>query len=201
MRHLMLAISLVGLVIGCLAFMRNDPYRDGINGALGELQIPERMLWGYTVDDLQKIVARLKSSPATDGQTQLDIYVRPVLYWNDIVFAIALAVFSASLWLWILEVAQPAGLLRYLIVFFMVSAVLYGVSDVAEDVLLARLFVQPKIAVGEAWMACQLTRIKIATNAASVTSGAVFMALKYYSDRKPGPKTSSSASSTTKCGA
>jgi hypothetical protein len=186
MNHLKLAVALLGLMVAIIAFVRNQPHRNLINDALGDkLRIPERM-WGYSAEDVQGVIDQLRSAPAIEGRSPLDVYVRPVLYWNDILFAVALAVFSASLWLWILGQVGPVGALRYALIAVTISAVVYGVADVAEDVMLARLFAQPKVSAGGTWVACQLTRIKIATNAGSITAGAVFLTLKYLTEHKAG---------------
>lgn len=177
-RYLLPAISFIGLVVAGIAFVTNQPYRDRTNAHLAPgLDIPERMMRGYDAPKLQQVIETLRSAPSVDGRTPLDVYIRPVLYWNDIVFAVALAVFSASLWLWVLLQFEPAGFARWLVIIFTVSAVLYGVTDVAEDWMLARLFTRQSVSDGEARVASALTQAKIVTNGVSITAAVVFLVL------------------------
>jgi hypothetical protein len=176
-RYALPAISLVGLVIAAVAFVTNQPHRDRIDAILCPDSTPERSPGGYKAEHVQRVIERLGNAPAVDQKTPLGLYVSPVLYWNDIVFAVALAVFSASLWLWVLLQFEPSGVMRGLVIAFMICAVLYGVTDVAEDMTLARLFTQQTVSTNEARVASALTQAKFGTIVLSVTGALAFLVL------------------------
>jgi hypothetical protein len=187
MHHLLLAISVVSLIAAVTAFGANRPPRDAINVSLANksLKIPER-LFSYDAGDIKQIAAELKSHVSDDRRSLLDLYIRPVLIWNDIVFAITLAIFSATLWLWVIMQFELAGLWRTLVIAAATSAMLYGIFDVAEDVTLVRLFRKSgTISEKEGWFACQLTRLKMVTIAGSITGVAVFETLSWLADKGP----------------
>ncbi|WP_342740319.1 hypothetical protein [Bradyrhizobium sp. B117] len=186
LRYVLPAISFIGLIVGGIAYVTNQPYRDDIDHALrGDLKIPERMLpWGYNADQVRQVKERLRGKLVDDRQTLLDVYVSPVLYWNDIVFAVGIAVFSASLWLWVLLQFEPTGLARWLVIIFAASGVLYGIADVAEDVMLARLFRANRVSADEAHLASALTLAKVVTMSASVAGGLVFLVLNVLTPHK-----------------
>ncbi len=179
------AVSFIGLVVGGIAFLTNQPYRDEIDHALGKLKIPERMLpWGYDAGQVREVKEKLGKEFAEDRRTLLDVYVSPVLYWNDIVFAVAMAVFAASLWLWALLQFEPAGLARWLVIIFCASAVVYGIADVAEDVILARLLSRNTFSDGEVRLASALTQIKVVSMSGSVAGGLAFLVLNVLTPHK-----------------
>ena len=185
-RYLLPAISFIGLVVGGIAYVTNQPYRDEIDHALtGNLKIPERMLpWGYDADQVRQVKERLRGELVDDRRTLLDVYVSPVLYWNDIVFAVTIAVFSASLWLWVLLQFEPTGIARWLVIIFAAGSVLYGIADVAEDVMLARLFTANRVSTGEVRLASMLTQIKMVSITASVAGVMVFVVLSVLTPHK-----------------
>jgi hypothetical protein len=164
MRHLLLAISFIGLAVAIIAFIDNRALRHDIRAALGpELKTPEeQIIWGYDRPYLQLVAERLLHAKAAgqDG-TLLDRYSRPVLLWNDVTFAVALGISSASLWVWALMQFGPSGPLRYLMIVMAVSSLVYAICDTAEDFSLARTFRTPAtISDGEAQVASVLTRLK-----------------------------------------
>jgi hypothetical protein len=176
MHHLFAAISVIGLVIAVVAFTQNRAGRAEINSTLSSaspaLEAPERLFWRPYNEDYLKDVGNAL------GRAMLDRYRRPVLLWNDVIFAVALAIFSASLWMWILFQFELSGIFRHMVIVSAASALLYGVFDTAEDITLERLLKNPEsISKSEAWAACLLTRIKIITNGASITGGLVFLTL------------------------
>lgn len=179
MHHWLVAISIVSLGIAVVVFSRNVGHRRIVSDTLSSasLKLPERMIEGYDARYLKQ-VATVLDARRVGGGTALDLYRRPVLLWNDVIFAIALAVFSASLWIWVLIQFEPWPVVRYLIIFAAASAVLYGVFDTAEDIALERLLGQHQtITEGEATNASRLTWIKIVTNGGSVTGALVFLTL------------------------
>ncbi|EJN12193.1 hypothetical protein PMI42_04523 [Bradyrhizobium sp. YR681] len=203
LRYSLPAISFVALVIGGIAYVTNQPYRDeidhalkGLKGLKGDVKVPERMLpWGYDAGQLREVKEKLRSEPAGDRQTLLDVYVSPVLYWNDIVFAVAIAVFSASLWLWALLQFEPAGLVKWLVIFFAACSVVYGIADVAEDVMLARLFGPYPVADREVRLASALTQAKMGSMAFSVAGGLAFSVLSLLTPHKTFERVNSPAPS------
>jgi hypothetical protein len=197
LRYVLPAVSFIGLVVAGIAYVTNQPYRDRVNAPLepAQLEIPERMMCGYDASKLQRVIETLRSAPAVDGRTPLDLYVRPVLYWNDIVFAVALTVFSATLWLWVLLQFEPSGLARWFVIIFMIGAVMYGVTDVAEDLMLARLFTRQTVSDGEARVASALTQIKIVANGVSITAAVVFFALGWLTPHEAPDRVNSPAPS------
>jgi hypothetical protein len=182
MRHLLLAISFIGLAVAIIAFTDNRALRHEIRAALGpELKTPEELvIRGYDRPYLQLIAEKLLHAKAAgqDG-TLLDHYSRPVLLWNDVIFAIALGIFSASLWMWVLMQFAPSGPLRYLLIVMAVSSLLYAVFDTAEDLSLVRAFKTPAtISDSEAQVASVLTRLKFVSIVASVAGAAAHQTLQ-----------------------
>jgi hypothetical protein len=179
--HFILAISAIGLAVAVAAFLNNRAPRDSINESLASkgLTTPERG-FSYNAKDLQQVAENLKSQPSGDHRTLLDLYIRPVLIWNDMIFAVALSIFSAALWIWIMVHFELAGLPRNLVIAATVSAILYGIFDVAEDVTLARLLGKSDtISKDEGLIACRLTQSKMITLVGSVTGIVVFETLSW----------------------
>lgn len=178
---LLAAVSAICLAAAVLAFMLNRKPRLAINEALASAQLrtPERMT-SYDAVKLTEIVRALKSNPSHPEGTLLDLYIRPVLMWNDIIFAVTLASFAASLWIWVLLDLEPSGLIRRVVMALAASSTLYGLFDVAEDVMLIRILRKPDaISTGDGWVACQLTRLKLVTIVGSVIGAVVFQTLSW----------------------
>lgn len=183
-------LSFASLAVAVGAFLRNVAPRDLIHKSLVEgLVIPERrVLEGYGSDDLRKLAKHLKAHRVDDQRTLLDLYIRPVLIWNDIIFAVALATFSASLWLWITLCLGLSGLPQNLLLVVTASAVLYGVFDLAEDIILVRLLGDADaISEWQGQVASLLTRLKALTNGLSLTCAIVFGVLVWVTSEKPKP--------------
>lgn len=150
-----------------------------------QVRFPEKV-WTYDADGLRAFV---RAAGGAEGEA-LGIYVGRVLTGTDIAFAIGLAATTAYLWYWIATV-QPApglparlqALLRstrrwriWLAVPLGALAIVYGVSDVAEDLTLARLLRDPdRIDPAAAATANLLTRIKMASLGGSVVGYALFL--------------------------
>ncbi|MFB9261773.1 hypothetical protein ACFFWD_01075 [Bradyrhizobium erythrophlei] len=112
------------------------------------------------------------------GKSALDLYIRPTLLWIDVGFAISCAAFVALFRLALLTVLPSYRWLVYVMQFFIIMAVLYGVSDVAEDLWLARLFLRRgEVAKYEAIIACALTDTKIVTISLSLLGLGLFVFL------------------------
>ena len=185
---MILVLSLASLAVAVSAFLRNVAPRNRIDQSLVDgLVIPERsVLEGYDSDDRKKLAKHLKAHRLDDQRTLLDLYIRPVLIWNDIIFAVALATFSASLWLWITVCLGLSGWPHGLLLAFAASAVLYGVFDLAEDITLVRLLGDPDaISEWQGQVASLLTRLKALTNGVSLTCAIVFGILLLMTKPKP----------------
>ncbi|UPK01812.1 hypothetical protein [Bradyrhizobium sp. 170] len=187
--HLLLAISAIGLAVAVGAFVKNVAPRDKIDKCLGEsLPVPERrVLEGYDCSYLKRVASHLESHRLDEQQTLLDMYIRPVLLWNDIVFAIALSISSASFWVWIIIHFGLSGLPRdLLLLLFTACAVLYGILDVAEDLTLVSLLRAPgTISKRDGQVSSLLTRLKFYTIIISITGAIVFQALSSATHRRP----------------
>jgi hypothetical protein len=180
-RHFILVVSVIGLAVAVAAFLNSRAFRDSINTSLASEQLttPERR-FSYGAGDLQRVAEHLKSQRSGDHRTLLDLYIHDVLISNDIIFAVALSIFSAALWIWIMLHFELAGWPRNLVIAAAVSAILYGIFDVAEDVTLARLLGKSDtISKDEGAIACQLTQLKMITLVGSVTGVAAFETLSY----------------------
>jgi hypothetical protein len=186
--HLILVISILSLIVAVNVFVRNVEPRGEINKSLGEnMPTPERRVTeGYNSDDLNQVAKHLRSHLRVDRRSLLELYIRPVLIWNDIIFAIALSAFSATLWLWIVVHFGLSGWPRNLLILLAASALLYGIFDVAEDVTLVRLLQKSDpISKSDGQIASLLTRLKFVTIVVSVTGGIVFQTLSWMTSEKP----------------
>jgi hypothetical protein len=183
-----MTISIMSLAAAVAAFLKNVAPRGEINKALGESMVtPERRVTArYDSDYLKKVAKHLKSYLLNDQRTLLDRYIRPVLIWNDIIFAVALSIFSATLWIWIAVHFGLSGWPRHLLMALATSAILYGIFDVAEDIVLVRLLGKPDaISKREGQIASLLTRLKFLTIFVSATGGIVFLTLSWLTTEKP----------------
>lgn len=186
MHHLILVVSAIGLALAIAAFLNSRAARDSINESLAseELSTPESR-FSYSAGDLRRVAEHLKAQPSSGRGTLLDLYIRPLLIWNDITFAVALSIFSAALWIWIMVHFELAGLPCNLVIAATVSAILYGIFDVAEDVTLAKLLGKSDaISKDEGLLACQLTRLKMIALVGSVTGVVAFGTLSWLTKRQ-----------------
>lgn len=179
MRHLFLAISLVGLAVAIIAFINNQAIRNDVRTALGFKTPEEQVIWGYDQRYLQSVADKLRAAPAGPGATLLDRYRRPALLWNDVAFAIALGIFSASMMVWLLTQFAPSGFWRCLIVAMAVSSLLYAVFDTAEDLVLEHALATPDaISRRETLTASVLTRLKALSIVGSGAGGIAYLVLQ-----------------------
>jgi hypothetical protein len=183
MRHLLLAVSLVGLIVATIAFINNRGIRTEIRDELAKfgLKTPEEHIRdGYDREELLNIAAKLDIKPPGRDARLLDMYRRPALLWNDVTFAIALGIFAAGLLLWVLVQFEPSGALRYLFIVMAASSLLYAVVDTAEDLVLDRILEEPgAISDSEARTASTLTRLKGVSIICSGAGGLVFRILDW----------------------
>jgi hypothetical protein len=143
--------------------------------------VPER-LWCYDQVYLAAF-ARIASGHQTSfGDTILARYTRPTLIWNDILFAAGLAAFTALMalglaphmpWLWS----------SCLLGVFACMGIAYGIADVLEDGMLAKILGDPAhIDQSDATIANSLTRIKIVTLILSVIGAIAFKLMNVVAD-------------------
>jgi hypothetical protein len=133
--------------------------------------------WNYEVGGLREFVdAVRRREPGA-----LEFYVEKVLGVSDRWFAVMLAGFTASLWLCVALLPPPGWLewaypwLAWLAAPLGAMAILYGISDLAEDIKLVAILRHPgRIDPAEAAAANMLTRIKQASLGASLLGAAVF---------------------------
>lgn len=111
------------------------------------------------------------------GDTALRRYIRPVLIWNDIAFAILTGLFAA-----LVDIAISIGVqnpsVQLIFMMLAISGLVYGVVDVMEDVVLARtLRTSSAISANQAAGARALTRLKMLTLTISLSGLVLFIAL------------------------
>jgi hypothetical protein len=187
MARLLLVAAVVLLAIATFFFSRDQPNREYLDRELESarpvdgrpLTVPERVLF-YGADELNALKAFLGSRKRSELQTALQFYVRPVLIWNDLVFAVALAGFVVISWLCIISIFDVSGGLRHLFLFFAAMGFLYGLADVGEDLYLANLLSRHRaVSQAEGYCATALTTVKIGANIASIQGAIVFQGLSW----------------------
>jgi hypothetical protein len=140
------------------------------------VRLPEKQ-WNNSAHGLRDFVRDAGGA----GSVSLKKYMR-VLRFSDIWFAVALAGTTAYLWYWIATLTPPPVLqwaypyLAWLAPPLGAMALIYGISDVAEDLKLAQILRDgDRIDPAEATAANMLTRIKIASLCISVIGIGLFM--------------------------
>jgi hypothetical protein len=188
-------ITLLGTTL-CMAawsFFRNQGLRKKIDSALrragtetgNTLLIPERRL-RYDSTDIDCLKAVLSADHVGGGATALELYVKPTLLWNDVVFAASLGLFTALFWFWVYSVVTPDPLLSRLAEFFSTMGLLHGLADVAEDLWLAQLLSQSSpVSRSEAMLAQSLTRLKFLTIVLSLMGALMFAVFTTIANRFP----------------
>lgn len=132
-------VTLAALVVTVIAFFANVRNRAKIDAALKKnaLVVPERKCKydGHYLESVAKAAA--KESVSGHG-TALKLYINPTLRW-DIVFAIALGLFTA-----LFDFGMANALLSHpyasrVMLLLACMGVVYGAADVAEDIKLASI--------------------------------------------------------------
>ena len=146
------------------------------------LVVPER-LWccdsGY-LDQFRKIASEHKTEL---GNTALQRYLRPTLVWNDVAFAVTLAIFTAMAAVGIAPYLPGQPWTGYMMLVLACSGLIYGIADLAEDwKLLAILEKGAPVDPADATEANTLTRIKLVTITLSIIGGAMFLLLTLMSN-------------------
>jgi hypothetical protein len=150
----------VCLTVAVRCFVANQLYRGAIDAALavaqgGPIDVPERVKPYYDAAYLNKFISIAENQGTTLGKSALELYIRPTLLWIDIWFAISYAIFLAFFWLGVLTLLEEHSVLAFVSKFCLAMAVAYGIADVAEDLLLVRLFSRgTEVAKSEGALAC-----------------------------------------------
>jgi hypothetical protein len=177
MTALYIIASAVGLIAAALCYQANAPYRGMIENSLAPMKLPERVYPFYGASYLNDFI-RSANIQTASGKTVLEFYIRPVLLWIDVGFAIFFAGFAAFFWFGLLELSLGYVWLDKASRFFLTMSVVYGLADVAEDLWLVRLF-SKKGPVNwiEGLTAGALTQTKLVTIILSGVGGPVFQGL------------------------
>jgi hypothetical protein len=169
--------SAVGLIAAALCYRANASYRGMIEKSLTPMKLPERVYPFYGASYLNDFI-RSANVQTASRKTVLGIYIRPVLLWIDIGFAVFFAGFATFFWLGLLELSLGYVWLDKASRFFLTMSVLYGFADVFEDLWLVRLFSkQGTVNWIEGLTAGALTQIKLGTIILSGVGGPVFIGL------------------------
>ena len=174
---------LVTLAVGAVAsgvFLANTTHRNAVNAALESrrLTVPEAV-WSYDKVYLDAFITATSSKPPEGGNSLLERYVRPTLIWNDVVFAVALALFTALVAVGIAPYLRWKPWSGYLMLFFAAMGLFYGIADVAEDwKLKAILDPAAPVDADDANVAKWLTRAKLVTITLSGIGVATFELLQ-----------------------
>ncbi len=174
---------LVTLAVGAVAsgvFLANTTHRNAVNAALESrrLTVPEAV-WSYDKVYLDAFITATSSKPPEGGKSLLERYVRPTLIWNDVVFAVALALFTALVAVGIAPYLRWKPWSGYLMLFFAAMGLFYGIADVAEDwKLKAILDPAAPVDADDANVAKWLTRAKLVTITLSGIGVATFELLQ-----------------------
>jgi hypothetical protein len=174
-----LAAAIVFMIAAGGCFRANLRYRGAIDECLDKgVDIPERKSPLYGAAYLNGFIAMARGRRTSFGQGALDLYIRPTLLWIDIRFAVFCAAFAALFWLALLELLPSYHALDVALKFFIGMAILYGLTDVGEDLWLVRLFSkESEVTKFEGAIACGLTQTKLVTIILSVAGGLLFLAL------------------------
>jgi hypothetical protein len=140
--------------------------------------IPPERVWCYGPGYLTAFRKRASGAKTSFGDTALERYIRPVLIWNDIAFAILTGLFATLTDIGISSVVHHA-IVHLTLLLLAISGFAYGVVDVMEDVALIRILKAPAtiVSTNQAAGAQALTRLKMLTLTISVSGLVLFVAL------------------------
>jgi hypothetical protein len=172
--------TLVAGVVASGVFLANTAHRNPVNAALASkgLAVPEAV-WSYDKVYLDAVIKAMSPKPTEGGKSLLERYVRPTLIWNDVVFAVALALFTALVAVGIAPYLRWKPWSGYLMLFFAAMGLLYGIADLAEDWKL-KTILDPAAPVNadDANVAKWLTRAKLVSITLSGIGAATFELLQ-----------------------
>jgi hypothetical protein len=174
------SLCFVGSAICAIAaascFKANQPNRGAIDVSLGgAMNVPERVWPFYDAAYLNDFISVAAAKRTSLGKSVLELYIRPTLLWIDVGFAIFCAIFAALFWIAALAVAPDHPVVRRLLLFFIIMSVGYGISDVAEDLWLVRLFSKAgSVTAAEGFIASLFTQVKLVTISLSIVGGLLF---------------------------
>jgi hypothetical protein len=138
--------------------------RRAVKGINPSTDLPELRFQGYDEEFLTEFIATAKSATTAAGAQALDFYISPTLIWNDVCFAIAAAAFLALFGLNIAHQIPHWRYSFYLSAFCTAMSLVYGAADVAEDIVLVRLFKAPApVDKRSVRLASRLTQAKFLT--------------------------------------
>jgi hypothetical protein len=173
-----IAVS-VSLFAAVAAWARNRGNLAKISRAIGtnrRLQIPEMLFGGYDAPYLNGFVAEARAAEVDGGEKALDLYRAPTLLYNDVCFAVALALF---LFLVNIAIGHDATLPRFAVWISYVSLIMsvaYAIADIGEDLTLARIFDKTgPVTPDEARLASAFTRLKFLTLALAFVAPLVWL--------------------------
>lgn len=163
-----LLLMIACFVVAAACFAANQKYRASVDDTLaaGEkspLLVPER-IFSYDAAYIDLFKSKAGTVRTASGRRALAVYVRPILLWLDVGFAISLSLAAALFWKLLPQFAANLPYIEPIAWFCLFMSVAYGVTDVAEDLWLARLL--DKTSVTGEWegtIACTLTRLKMGT--------------------------------------
>jgi len=170
---------LATLVAGAVAagvFLASTAHRNPINAALEreKLTVPEAQ-FSYDETYLDKVIKVLSPKPPDGGKSLLERYARPTLIWNDIIFAVTLALFIALIAIGIAPYLGWKPWSGYLMLFFAAMGLIYGIADLAEDWKLKTILDSgAPVDADDATVANWLTRAKLVTVGLSVIGALIF---------------------------
>jgi hypothetical protein len=137
---------------------------------------PERALC-YGPNYLAAFRNRASQARTSFGDTALQRYIRPVLMWNDIAFAVLTALFAVLVNIAISQIV-PYPSLQTALLWLAAAGLAYGIADVLEDATLVKLLQSPSpISTSEAAISRTLTLIKMLTLFVSLSGGILFASL------------------------
>ena len=168
--------SAVCAIAAASCFKANQRYRGAIDVSLGgAMNVPERVWPFYDAAYLNDFIAVAAAKRTSLGKSVLELYIRPTLLWIDVGFAIFCAAFAALFWIAVLAVAPDQPLVGRFLLFFIIMSVGYGISDVAEDLWLVRLFSKEgSVTAAEGFIASLFTQVKLVTISLSIVGGLLF---------------------------
>lgn len=164
------------LALTILFHFLNRKLRDLVDAAIAPLKVPERRPSGYSQADLATF-RDVAAQTQADGRSALNLY-RGKILTIDLGFAVCLAAFSYIAW----DYAAPSqaalnGTIHWLGWLGRLMSLVYGLADVAEDVLLMALL-RPQKPVGKRTSLASLcTRGKMISLTCSAFGVLVFLGL------------------------
>ncbi|MFO1109287.1 MAG: hypothetical protein U1E61_08900 [Bradyrhizobium sp.] len=196
-----MAIAVFGLAAS-IVYLVNAPEREAIDVALESHSVPRskvgvltvcmrgdvedwsaycliapERVWCYGPRYLTAFRDRAAGAKISSDDTALQRYIRPVLMWNDIAFAVLTGAFAGLADIGISSVV-PNDTGQLIFGILAIFGLVYGAVDVMEDFVLVRILRSSSvITADQAAAARMLTRLKMLTITISLCGLALFLAL------------------------